>query len=216
MSFAITRLGDIDFRILTVSFNFQVPLYRDFLMALGFVSASRSSANYLLSRGKSVFVVVGGADEALDARPGVVDLTLAKRKGFVRLALKQGAALVPVFGFGENDAFDQVANPPGSRLREFQLWMKRKFGFTTPLVKGRGIFQYSFGMLPFRRPLHTVVGEPIELPQQDEPKEEDVDKYHAEYVKALTALYNKYRKQYEHPLDASGKPIESQGMRIVG
>jgi len=30
-------------------------------------------------------------------------------------------------------------------------------GFTMPLVKGRGIFNYDFGLLPFREPVFTVV-----------------------------------------------------------
>lgn len=33
---------------------------------------------------------------------------IKKRKGFVHLALQSGAHLVPVYSFGENDAYDQV------------------------------------------------------------------------------------------------------------
>ena len=34
--------------------------------------------------GNAIMIVVGGAAEALDARPGVTELVLAERKGFVK------------------------------------------------------------------------------------------------------------------------------------
>lgn len=37
----------------------------------------------------------------------------------------------------------------------------RLTGFTIPLVRGRGIFQYSYGLLPRRHELHTVMGPAI-------------------------------------------------------
>lgn len=58
--------------------------------------------------GKAVVLVVGGAEEALDAHPGYHILTLKSRKGFIREALKSGASLVPAYSFGENDVFEQV------------------------------------------------------------------------------------------------------------
>ncbi|KAH0625265.1 hypothetical protein JD844_033667 [Phrynosoma platyrhinos] len=64
--------------------------------------------------------------------------------------------LVPVFSFGENELFDQVENPPGSWLRCTQEFLQRFMGISLPLFHARGIFQYSFGLLPYRQPIFTV------------------------------------------------------------
>ena len=66
------------------------------------------------------------------------------------------SCLVPVFAFGENDLFNQVSNPPGSMLRKIQDKIQSMIGFAPVLFYGRGIFQYTFGMIPHRRPVHVV------------------------------------------------------------
>eukprot|EP00742_Colponemidia_sp_Colp-10_P007381 GILJ01007946.1.p1 GENE.GILJ01007946.1~~GILJ01007946.1.p1 ORF type:complete len:331 (+),score=35.09 GILJ01007946.1:1176-2168(+) len=187
----------IDLRVLTVSSNFYLPVWREFIQAMGLIDAQFRSALAAFKKGASVAIVVGGAAEALNARPGTNDLTLARRKGFVKLAMKAGASLVPVFSFGENDLYDQVPNPKGSWLRNFQDRTKRFFGYSLPLFKGRGIFQYDFGVLPYRTPLATIVGNPIDMPQSDAPTDEDVDKYHKLYVEELQRIYDLYKDKFD-------------------
>jgi len=63
---------------------------------------------------------------------------LAKRKGFVRIALQTGAKLVPVIGFGENDLYD--VKEPGPMRLWLQRWAKTLFGFTLPNPVGLGLF----------------------------------------------------------------------------
>ena len=64
--------------------------------------------------------------------------------------------LVPIFSFGENDLFEQVRNPKGSWLRQLQHRLQQIMGISLPLFHARGIFQYSFGLVPYRRPICTV------------------------------------------------------------
>eukprot|EP01137_Pigoraptor_chileana_P000471 Opistho-2@36736 len=188
-------LPGITVRPMTLSMNFKFPFYRDYLMALGFVDVSARSIRNTLARGpgNACLIVVGGAAEALDARPGTYDLTLMNRKGFVRMALENGADLVPVFSFGENDVYDQVPNPRGSWLRNLQTKLQRSFGFSMPLIRGRGIFNYDFGILPFRAPITTIIGTPIPLERIEKPTEADIDKAHQLYVESLKGLYDKHK-----------------------
>ena len=56
-----------------------------------------------------------------------------------------------MFSFGENDLYDQISNPAGSSLRQWQTKMKEYTRVAPVLFYGRG-----FGLLPHRRPIHTV------------------------------------------------------------
>ncbi len=174
--------------------------------------------------GNSVLLVLGGAKESLDAHPGTFDLTLKDRKGFVKIALMTGASLVPVFGFGETDLYEQVENPQGSKLRALQERLQTKLGFALPLVKGRGVFNYRAGLLPHRKAIDAVVGAPIDCPKL---KREEItpdvlvpsthlsitrslsasngrcltlllaqDKYHQLYLVSLQKLYDDYKQVY--------------------
>lgn len=190
----------VTMHLLTLTTNFYIPFYNLYLAALGVGDASKQSCLNILRSGpgQSIGLVLGGAAEALDAHPGTYDLTLKRRKGFVKMALRTGASLVPVFVFGENDLYEQVSNPRGSTVRRWQERLRKVLGFSAPLVKGRGVFQYNIGFLPFRRAVHTVVGAPIDVPlvPEDEITTELIDKYHTAYVTALKALFDRYKDVY--------------------
>ncbi|KAI8887215.1 diacylglycerol acyltransferase [Backusella circina FSU 941] len=188
--------------LLTLVSNFRIPLYRDLIMSLGIAGVSRPSCEAILSSGpgRSIVIVVGGAAESLHARPGVADLVLRKRLGFIRLAIKQKAELVPVFSFGENEIYEQVDNDAGSKLYHVQKKMKKMLGFTMPLFHARGIFNYDVGIIPFRHQIATVVGKPIPVPElaedQTEPTKEQLLEVQRQYIEELQNIYDKYKDVY--------------------
>ncbi|KAL2913078.1 diacylglycerol O-acyltransferase 1 [Polyrhizophydium stewartii] len=188
----------IDLRLMTLEPNFRMPFFREIILHLGVTSASRRSCDNILTKGpgNAIMLVVGGAAEALNAFPGTNDLVLKKRYGFVKVALRTGSSLVPVMSFGENDIWDQVPNPQGSTLRKFQRLFQRYASFSPPLLHGRGIFTYNYGILPFRHPIVSVVGAPIDCPRTENPSNELVQEYHQKYLDALQALYDKYKDVY--------------------
>ncbi|RXG63889.1 2-acylglycerol O-acyltransferase 1 [Armadillidium vulgare] len=51
---------------------------------------------------------------------------------------------------------DKYPNPPGSRLRTIQDALQKVIGLAPCIFIGRGIFQYSFGIVPFRKPINTL------------------------------------------------------------
>lgn len=59
----------------------------------GLVASDKESGAHILNRkdgGNLLAIIVGGSQEALNARPGAYMLLLRKRKGFIRLALMHG------------------------------------------------------------------------------------------------------------------------------
>ncbi|XP_063264472.1 2-acylglycerol O-acyltransferase 1 isoform X1 [Prinia subflava] len=170
------------------------------------VSASKESVSHVLNNeggGHASVIVIGGAEESLNAHPGSLTLNILKRKGFIKMALKHGAHLVPVFSFGENELFKQVANPKGSWLRNVQEKLQKIMGFALPLFHARGVFQYSFGLIPYRQPIHTVVGSPIPVKQNLNPTTEEIDQLHALYLQKLKKLFEEHKSNYGIPAHKS-------------
>lgn len=189
---------------LTLASNFNAPFIREYCLLHGLRSASKTSCKNLLTShpGSAIVIVVGGAAESLLAAPGTNDLVLAKRKGFVRIAVETGASLVPVFAFGENDVFETYIPPSGTRLHKFQQAWKNTFGCANPFFWGVGLFGGT-GLLCRKVPLTAVVGAPIQVEKfagscKDPAFAEQVDKYHAQYVEALKQLYEEHKQKYAH------------------
>lgn len=190
--------------LLTLDANFRVPLYRDWALAIGLASVSRESCTNLLSKGglngegmgRAITIVVGGARESLDARPHTLKLVLNRRKGFVKLAMRTGADLVPVIGFGENDLYEQFQPDKHPYVQRMQLMVKRLMGFTIPLFHARGIFNYDVGLLPYRRPMNIVVGRPIHVEQTAKPTEAEIDALHEQYTQELLRMWDTWKDTF--------------------
>ncbi len=146
--------------------------------------------------GRAITIVVGGARESLDAQPGSMRLVLKKRKGFVKLAIRTGADLVPVLGFGENEVYEQFQAHHHPKVHRFQLLVKRLLGFTIPLFHARGIFNYDVGLMPYRKPINIVVGRPIRVVQTSKPSQEEIDRVHEEYILELERLWNTWKDDF--------------------
>ncbi|EJD07520.1 diacylglycerol-acyltransferase [Fomitiporia mediterranea MF3/22] len=184
--------------LLTLASNFHMPLYRDILLALGVCSVSRASCENILRKGNgsAICIVVGGAAESLNAHPGTADLTLRRRLGFIKLAIKYGADLVPVFSFGENDIFEQMPNERGTLLYTLQKRFQAMFGFTLPLFHGRGMLNYNLGLMPYRRRIVSVIGRPINVEKTEKPTLEQIHAVQKLYIEELYRIWDAYKDAF--------------------
>ncbi|KAJ0426686.1 hypothetical protein BJY00DRAFT_320353 [Aspergillus carlsbadensis] len=186
---------------------FTTPLLREYLFYRGQSGVSRDSCIQHLTRGgydlrgmgKAITISVGGSREYRIARPGTMGIVIKIRKGFIRLAVETGAELVPVLVFGENDLFAPIDITSFS-IKGLIAWAWEKaVGHKVAFSLGRfNIF------CPYRRPLHVVVGRPIEVKQQRfDIDEAYLDELQGKYVDELKAIWANWRDTFEH--DASVK-----------
>uniref|UniRef100_A0A6S8IM82 Acyltransferase n=1 Tax=Dunaliella tertiolecta TaxID=3047 RepID=A0A6S8IM82_DUNTE len=192
----------LDVRALTLKSNFRLPLVREFLLLHGVCDVSKKSCLSILSRGPAsgIMLAAGGASESLLTQPGCYDLVLAKRKGFVRVALQTGASLVPVLFFGENDLYEVHIPQKGSSLEKLQTNMLRYLGFTIPLFWGVGFFG-GRGLLPRRMPLNIVIGKPLKVGKfegstHSEEFAQQVDSVHQQYTASLIELWDAHKNKF--------------------
>ena len=166
--------------VLTLRLSFLIPFWRDILVRLGLGPVDRVTCREILKESKhSIAIVIGGAREALNARPGHYELILEKRKGIFKLAMNENVPIIPVFSFGDVDLYNQIALPwPASLLQSLSIKMT---GFSLPVLSGR------FGtILPIRRRLFTVIGRPMF------PKGKCLDEFHSEYKSQLREIFSEF------------------------
>ncbi|GMS98149.1 hypothetical protein PENTCL1PPCAC_20324 [Pristionchus entomophagus] len=123
----------------TLSGHFLLPLRREALMWGGMGASSKRNIQWILrqkEKGHVVTIAIGGCNEGIMSAPGKYHLKLADRKGFVKVAMAEGADLVPMFRFGENDTYRPVNGICPKRLRNAQAHIVKNFGFCPPSLVG--------------------------------------------------------------------------------
>ncbi|GMT10471.1 hypothetical protein PFISCL1PPCAC_1768 [Pristionchus fissidentatus] len=191
--------------LLTLNGQFWFPLRRDFGFTIGGAESSRTSLKWTLrnpGKGRAIGIVLGGLNESIMARPGRHDLKLLNRRGFCRFALQFGADLVPLYHFGENELFDQAAGNYEQGLKNMQARIRNLIGFCPPLPMGRSLLNLPWGgILPYRKPVTSVMGKPIRVKRVENPTDLQVDLLHQKYCDALVDLFEKNKKLYDIPDD---------------
>lgn len=197
-------------KLTTLRMNFTGPLARELQLNAGFSSASEESLKSLLSQStdptkqtiqdgctaNAVGLIVGGAREIFHTYPNTYRFVVAKRRGFVRVALKTGASLVPTISFGENDVYKMIRIKPECLRRTLERLMKGQTDYVDYWYIGRGFLQYNFGMIPHRHSISTVIGAPIHLDKIIDPSEELIEKTHKEFCTRLNELFEAHKSKF--------------------
>lgn len=111
-------------------------------------------------------------------------LIVKDRKGFIKIALETGTQVIPIYTFGNSQTFESFQN---KHLEKVSRYLRMSLiGFW-----GR------YGLpIPFRTPLVTVLGRPIQCPKVINPTPELINEYHELYLKELRRIYDKFKNVY--------------------
>ena len=144
-------------------------------------SASSSEMKKRMEKGQNIALLPGGFEEATIMKRGAERIYLRNRKGFIKYALRYGYRVHPVYTFGENDTYSTFHWFAKARiaLNRFKIPAVAFWGsWLIPIIPRSDIS------------LHTVVGEAVVFPKISDPTSEDVDKWHAAYMTALTEHFD--------------------------
>jgi 1-acyl-sn-glycerol-3-phosphate acyltransferase len=165
---------------------FRLPFIREVALWTGCVDARRSVAERCLKGGESLLVLPGGEAEQILTKYGREIVYLKKRKGFIKLAIRQGVPVVPIYIFGVSDYYytsDFLLGP--------RMWLMKNCQVCLPLSAGLGYSPFC----PLMKQTSLVFGEPLQFEKCEDPTPEQLDKAHGEFIHALVKLFDKHKER---------------------
>jgi len=173
-------------RVLAATVLFRIPVVRELSLWTACVDASRTEATRLLERGRSLMVLPGGQAEQMRTVFGRERIYLNRRKGFIRLSLKHGVPIVPVYVFGCSDYYRT-----SSFAMDFRLALLKYTGMAIPIA-----FGWNGHLLCPRQVDTTVVlGAPLQFQFKGKMTEEEkLDSAHAQFCTAIQNLFDTHKE----------------------
>jgi len=161
------------------------PVLSPLLVWLGCIPARKEEMRHHLKH-NTVIVLPDGIAGAFHSQRDEECVYVEQRKGFVKLAIEEGALLVPVYCFGHSQLYD-VFPRHDSWLARFS----RRIQFSIIWFWG----EPWCPPMPRRVPLLVAVGEGIQVMQDSNPTRECIEKVHTLFKQQLGTMYLKHRDQ---------------------
>jgi len=177
----------------TLKLNFYIPLWRQYLISLGYFPAPYDCFTWRLREGHSVGCVIGGASEVSTLNQQRYTTIIHRRRGLFRMALEHGIPLVPVFNFGEIFVYN---------VHSFTGWdviqaMVRQWTTVCPVL----ITGWYKTVIPNPVKITTVWGKPIHVTRVENPTDEDIKQIRDQYIRHLRQVFTKYKDVLGQGLD---------------
>jgi 2-acylglycerol O-acyltransferase 2 len=171
----------------------KTPILKNVMGIYGLTDASSRNVRNTLRNGKGIkgclVIYVGGLAELFKTSQEEERLYLKKRKGFIKIAMREGVDVIPVYLFGNTSVLSVLK----TGILES---MSRKMQLSVTYFWGK-----FFLPIPRDEKLLVVRGKPLGLPHIKDPTDADIDKWHAKYVDEVTRLFNQNKEKlpaYKH------------------
>jgi len=172
----------------------KMPIIKDIVKATGIIPAKKEVIeNMLIKKEESVGVVLDGiagmfndSDDSTPLERGHV----MERKGIVKIALKAGVPIVPVYQFGVTSLWTIMVDPFGI-LQRISIYLNISF------VPFYGRWGWPLGP-PARHPVLLAFGDPIMHPrmENDTIGKEVLDQYHAKVMAGFQNVFDTHKRAY--------------------
>mmetsp|Transcript_6696 Transcript_6696/g.10201 ORF Transcript_6696/g.10201 Transcript_6696/m.10201 type:complete len:383 (-) Transcript_6696:66-1214(-) len=168
----------------------KLPFISCFLKQIGYIPAkSKYIFDTLSKKGNNVGLVLDGIAGMFQTQRDEEVATLKARKGIVKIALRAGVPIIPVYGFGHTALYTIMVDPFG--IMEFaSLTLQASL---TPFFGRWGWFLGP----PRRVPVAVCLGEPVQCPKKiDQPTREQVEEYHQKLLNSYQELFETHKHAY--------------------
>ncbi|KAG7351637.1 diacylglycerol acyltransferase [Nitzschia inconspicua] len=177
---------------------FQLPLISYFMTRVGYIPAKAGPILKTLQQQnqkqeqqrRNVGIILDGIEGMFATHSHTEEVAcILKRKGIVKIALKAGVSIVPVYGFGHSDMYTVWVDPFG-----ILKFLSSTLGVSLTPFFGR----WGWFLGPPKRNVAVTVclGKPIPMPQIDDPNQADIDKYHEQLLQGFTNVFDSHKVAY--------------------
>mmetsp|Transcript_31112 Transcript_31112/g.88863 ORF Transcript_31112/g.88863 Transcript_31112/m.88863 type:complete len:348 (+) Transcript_31112:72-1115(+) len=183
---------------------FRIPIISEALMLVNGRGVDKRVVESYLSKGKSIALQPGGMKEQMASRHDQEQAIFPANLGFIRMALKYGMDLLPVYIFNENQTFKRMEGSDA-----VTKWIYDKTGFGVPMLTGRFGAPMA-GLMPIDTEIHVRWGEPVEVgPPVPDPSEEQVEELFCRYLDALRSIWTRHAQECLPP------EVAAKGLKII-
>ena len=170
----------------------KIPFISKYMLGIGYIPAKcKNILETLTKKEHNVGIILDGiAGMFQQSKSTTEELCFIKqRKGIIKIALRAGVPIVPVYGFGHTSMYKVLLDPFG--ILEY-LSLK----LDTSIVPFFGRWNWFLGPPSRANPVAICLGTPVKCPQISEPTLDDINKYHQQLLDSYEELFNKHKAAY--------------------
>lgn len=167
----------------------KLPIVSGLLKALGYIPAkTKSIMDTLTKKEENVGIILDGIAGMFQRNKNDEVAKIMARKGIVKIALRAGVPIVPIYGFGHTSLYTVIVDP-------FGLLEYLSIRLDTALTPFFGRYGWFLGP-PSRSPVTVCLGEPINCPLIAEPTKDDIEKYHNLMLDSYKELFDQHKAAF--------------------